>query len=164
MRIILVLFLFLQPICVLAWPSQTTHVIDGDTLVVVSNQQEAIKIRLYGIDCPEMGQADGPEAATFAELSTVGASLDVEALYNDRYGRTVAILFLPDGASLQEMLISAGFAWVDARYCKRPECQDWKELEQTARAARVGLWKQSRPIPPWEWRKGIHSRPRTRAR
>ena len=54
------LFFLLLPILLLpricfAVPATVTRVSDGDTLTVMQNG-EAVKIRVYGIDCPEQRQ------------------------------------------------------------------------------------------------------------
>ena len=135
------------------WLSDThtvAKVIDGDTLML----DDSTIIRLYGIDCPEGRQEAGDEATTVAAHLTQGQSFAVEAHGRDRYGRTVAILFLSDGSSLQEGLIRAGAAWVYPRYCKLPVCREWKIQEEAARMEQRGSWRYPHPIPPWEWRKG----------
>ncbi|OXS27893.1 MAG: hypothetical protein BCS36_11235 [Desulfovibrio sp. MES5] len=72
---------------------------------------------------------------------------------NDRYGRTVGVVILPDGASLQERLVSEGLAWVWPRYCKQAFCREWEELEEAAQREKRGLWRDETPIPPWGWRR-----------
>lgn len=129
------------------------RVSDGDTIVVNSGK-DLLKVRLYGIDCPEIEQPQGKEAKALVVLLMApgsGVQLAVEDV--DRFGRTVAIVTLPDGSILQEHLLSEGFAWVFDRYCKRPECDRWRELESAARMGGVGMWA-GEPIPPWEWRRG----------
>ncbi len=111
------------------------------------------RVRLYGIDCPEDGQEAGDAATATAALLVHEKTARMLDLGRDRYGRTVAILYLDDSSTVQAALLEAGAAWVAPRYCKRPECRDWKMLEDVARRDRRGLWQYPRPIPPWEWRK-----------
>ena len=153
MRAFLVFFLFLQVSPAWAWPGITIRVIDGDTLTIRGRQETIQRIRLYGIDCPEGNQPWGHEAAEAAWRLTEGRVLEVDEQYQDRYGRTVAILLLSEGGTVQEALLDAGAAWVAPRYCKRPECREWMDREQNARMERRGLWQYPQPVPPWEWRK-----------
>ena len=125
------------------------RIIDADTLILDS----AIKIRLYGIDCPERGQPGGVEATEAAVILALGQSVEVMEQFQDRYGRTVAIVILESGDTLQEALLQRGMAWVAPRYCKRPECDSWRDLEQSARLSRIGIWQDEYAVPPWEWRK-----------
>ncbi len=67
----------------------------------------------------------------------------------DRYGRTVGVVLLPDGRSLNHELVRAGLAWMYRRYTNDESLSD---LEEEARVARRGLWADRNPIPPWEWR------------
>ena len=97
----------------------------------------AEKIRLYGIDCPEKGQAFGKDVT-------------VKVKDTDRYGRTVGIVILPDGRSLNEELVYQGLAWWYRKYSKSPKLAT---SEMEARLAHRGLWADKNPIPPWEWRK-----------
>ena len=132
-----------------AFGATVTRIVDGDTLIL----ENVTKVRLYGIDCPEGGQEAGDEATAEALRLTLGQQFTVEEQGLDRYRRTAAILYLPDGHTLQEGLLAAGVAWVAPRYCKRPECRNWKALEDAARQERRGLWRYPQPVPPWEWRK-----------
>ena len=68
----------------------------------------------------------------------------------DRYGRTVATVYLEDGRELNLELLKAGFAWHYKRYSNR---QDYANAENQARAERLGLWAEKNLTPPWEWRR-----------
>lgn len=85
--------------------------------------------------------------ATPSELA-FGKEVTISQVEKDRYGRTVAEVILPDGRSLGHK----GFAWWFRRYA--PADKELERLEASARTARVGLWSQPNPIPPWSWRKG----------
>ena len=66
------------------------------------------------------------------------------------YGCTVAEVILADGRSLNHELVRQGFAWWYRRYAPRDLAL--ADLEAEARTAKGGIWSQSRPVPPWEWR------------
>ena len=154
--VVLLLSLLLQGFC-FAEPATVTRISDGDTLTVTQNG-EAVKVRVYGIDCPEKGQPHGEEATAFvAALLPVGSVVMVEPVERDRYGRLVGIVTLPDGSNLSETLVAQGLAWVSDKYCKREECAAWWRLMEGAENARAGLWA-GEPVPPWEWRR--HTRRR----
>ena len=110
----------------------------------------AEKIRLYGIDCPEKGQAFGSKAKQFTSEQAFGKDVTVNVKDTDRYGRTVGIVILPDGRSLNEELVYQGLAWWYRKYSKSPRLATF---EMEARLAHRGLWADKNPIPPWEWRK-----------
>ncbi len=73
----------------------------------------------------------------------------MQAVDRDRYGRTVGVVLLPDGRSLNHELVRAGLAWMYRRYT---DDQSLSDLEEEARVARRGLWADRNPNPPWEWR------------
>ena len=145
--------LLLFPCPLLAWPGLVVGISDGDTITVLRNGREQVKIRLYGIDCPEKRQAWGSRATQVTGRLCADKVVDIQEADIDRYGRTVAIITLPDGRVLQEALVAEGMAWVWPRYCKLPVCQDWSEIEAKAKESKAGLWLGAEPDPPWEWRR-----------
>ncbi len=60
---------------------------------------KAERIRLHGIDCPEKRQALGKRAKQFTSNLVFAKTVTVQALDQDRYGRTVGVVLLPDGRS-----------------------------------------------------------------
>jgi micrococcal nuclease len=70
------------------------------------------RIRLYGIDCPEGGQAYGNRAKQFTSQLVFGKSVKIVPVDRDRYGRTVADVILNDGREVGQEIVRAGFAWV----------------------------------------------------
>jgi micrococcal nuclease len=144
-------FLF-GPLSAQAWEGKVVGVTDGDTITVLQ-EKNPIKVRLYGIDCPEKRQAFGTRAKQFTSDLVFGKMVDVETVDVDRYKRTVGIVRLPDGTVVNQEIIRAGYAWVYARYCKKSICLEWKTLESEAASEKRGLWKDEKPVPPWEWRR-----------
>ncbi|MDF1553488.1 MAG: thermonuclease family protein [Deferrisomatales bacterium] len=124
-------------------------VIDGDTLEV-RRGRDVVRLRLYGIDCPEGEQPRGPAATRFAAALAVGRTVTVRVRDTDDYGRLVAEVDLPDGRSLNRELLRAGHAWWYRRYAADPELE---RLEAEARLAGRGLWGAPDPVPPWRWRR-----------
>jgi endonuclease YncB( thermonuclease family) len=121
---------------------------DGDTIKVM-HIGRAEKVRLYGIDCPEKGQAYGNKAKQFTSEMVFGKTVTVHVTDTDRYGRTVADVILPDGRVLNRELVAAGLAWWYRRYSQDASLG---QLEAEARAAQQGLWADPNPVPPWCWR------------
>jgi endonuclease YncB( thermonuclease family) len=126
---------------------------DGDTIKVL-HEGTQVRIRLYGIDTPERGQAFGRKATQFTANKVAGKTVNVIPMDTDRYGRTVALVQPPnDTVTLNEALVRSGFAWVYRKYCRADFCSDWLTHERNARSQRIGLWKDPNPIPPWEYRR-----------
>ena len=69
---------------------------DGDTITVLRDRAP-VKVRLKGIDCPEMGQDFGSRAKSVTSELAFGKVVKVHPSGQDRYGRTVANVVLPDG-------------------------------------------------------------------
>ena len=136
-----------------AWSGMVVGVTDGDTIKVMGTHNKQVKIRLYGIDTPEKGQAFGKKAKQFTSGMVFGKIVEVDPVTVDRYGRTIALVYDTDGKSLNEELVRAGFAWVYTRYCDWAICQEWEKIEAETRKAKMGLWHDPNPIPPWEFRR-----------
>ena len=152
LRLCLLSILFISlPGLSLAWSGKVIGVADGDTITVLRDKEQ-IRIRLYGIDCPERRQAFSRKAKQFTSKMVFGKVVEVEPVDIDRYGRLVALVTVFQRL-VNEELIKAGFAWVYTRYCIMPICERWKVLENEAREAKRGLWVEPNPIPPWEFRR-----------
>lgn len=121
---------------------------DGDTIKVLKGKK-AIKIRLDGIDCPEKRQAYGSRAKQFTAALAFGKTVRVNTSHQDRYERELGEIFLPDGQSLNRELLKSGMAWWYRQYSKDDSLG---ALEEAAKTAKIGLWADPHPIPPWEFR------------
>jgi micrococcal nuclease len=162
-RFLLAFLLCLAP---LAWAgdsysARVIRVVDGDTLVIEATGR-VLKVRLFGIDCPEMSQPGGEHAAWFTNNMVSGRMVEVEEHDTDRYGRTVAEITLPDNRDLNKELVKHGEAWWYAKY--DPDDTEMQQLEVNARERRIGLWEESNPLPPWEWRKAVRGSRSTSSR
>ena len=71
----------------------------------------AEKIRLNGIDAPEKGQPFTNGAKQFVSELAFDREVRVETKGQDRYGRTIGDVFLPDGRNLNQEIVKAGLAW-----------------------------------------------------
>ena len=137
-----------------------THVTDGDTLWVRAADHKELKIRLYGIDAPETrhrekpGQPFGRQASTALRSKVQAKHVSVEVRDIDRYGRLVGIVRL-NGRDINLEMVNEGWAWAYRAYLERPYASEYIEAEKKARADKSGLWKQSNPQPPWEFRRLI---------
>ena len=150
--LLLTLSLFLlSPLHAAAWTGKVIGVADGDTIKVL-HKKDAVRIRLYGIDTPEKRQAFGNKAKKYTNSLVRGKQVEIDSVTKDRYGRTVAMVFI-NGTNLNQSLIQAGYAWVYRKYCKMDVCKSWYQDENQARHTSKGLWRDPNPTPPWKWRK-----------
>jgi micrococcal nuclease len=152
-RIILTLVLILFVVSsAFAQTGKVVGVSHGDTITVLVNKTQ-VKVRLYGIDCPENGQDFGNRAKQFASEMVFGKFVTIEVIDIDRYGRSVANVLI-DGKSLNEEVVKAVYAWVYPQYCKTSVCKIWYQHESETRSNKIGLWNHTNPMPPWEFRRG----------
>lgn len=128
-----------------------TRVVDGDTIILRLADAQERTIRLYGIDAPEKGQNYADAAQAQLTDLVLGRQLRAEIRSTDRYGRDVARLFA-DAVDVNLTMVRSGYAWHYARYA--PHAVELAEAETLATAQHLGLWQESAPIPPWEYRKG----------
>jgi endonuclease YncB( thermonuclease family) len=133
---------------------------DGDTLRVTDGQQET-KIRLCGIDAPEkdqpMGVASRDHLRGLVDQGE-GGQIIVVPVEQDRYGRTVADLFVPVGEEeeihLNSQMVADGMAYHYERYsgsCPHPHIL--ARAEDRAKEQSAGLWQNPNAEKPWDYRK-----------
>ncbi len=82
-------------------------VVDGDTIDVLTNDEETIRIRLHGIDCPERGQPFSNNATQALKVSILGNVVKVVSHGQDRYDRTIGEIY-HDGTQINRALVAAG--------------------------------------------------------
>jgi endonuclease YncB( thermonuclease family) len=125
-------------------------VADGDTLTVLDDMNQQHRIRLAGIDAPEKAQPFGQAAKKMLSELCYNKEATVEVLNKDRYGRTVGDVNC-DRVNANAEMVNSGHAWVYRHYDKGFE--SFYVIEKSAKEARIGLWADESPIPPWEWRR-----------
>lgn len=122
-----------------------TRVVDGDTVVLEDGQ----KVRLIGVDTPETVdprkpiQYFGKEASAFTKAELEGRRVRLEHDWErtDKYGRTLAYIYLEDGTFFNAKLISSGYAHAYTKYPFKQEFMDlFRQLERDARENGRGLW------------------------
>jgi len=133
---------------------KVVKVSDGDTFHLLTAGNRQVKVRLYGVDAPEKGQAFGSRAQQTLSQLVFGRQVTVNSKGTDQFKRVLGIVVVQNDAGstivVNEALLQQGMAWHFTRYDKNP---DWARLQQQAKANKTGLWADSNPTPPWEWRK-----------
>lgn len=122
---------------------------DGDTVEILEGKTK-IKVRLFGIDCPEQHQDFGQKAKAFTSDMCFGKEVKVLVKGKDYFGRTLAELVLPNGKNLNQELVKEGMAW---HFKKYSSSKILEKLQSEAKSKKIGLWSHANPIPPWEFRK-----------
>lgn len=127
---------------------------DGDSLVL-STAGHQLVVRLAGIDAPELEQPWGRAARDLLRNCTAGRHVVVTVLTTDRHGRPVGVVDTK-GEDCGLAQLRAGLAWHYRAYAETlpvAQRQSYDTAERVARRARIGLWRDADPEPPWQWRR-----------
>jgi micrococcal nuclease len=130
-----------------------SSVVDGDTLGVRLAAGRSERVRLIGIDTPEVGQCLADRATKTARLLAQGRPVtligDGTQATRDRYGRLLAYVWLPRGRDLGFQLISQGLARVYVFGRPFARLAAYRRAEQTGRRQGINVWRGcGRRIPP----------------
>ena len=136
------------PVVIAEFTGKVVGISDGDTLKVLTADKIQVTIRLEGIDCPEKVQSHGDKAKAALSDLTFGKTVTVKKTGQDRYGRTLALIYVGD-LHVNDQMVADGWAWQFVKY----NCEERvAKLEKEARQAKKGLWAIANPTPPWEFR------------
>lgn len=133
-------------------------VYDGDTLLLATREESRLKVRLYGIDAPETkkpdkpGQPYGDIAKRTLMYKIMGRQVTAEIVDIDQYKRAVAVIRY-SGRDINREMVAEGMAWAYRQYLQGAYESEYINGETLARSRRAGLWRESNPQPPWEFRK-----------
>lgn len=123
-------------------------VYDGDTITVRTD--ETIKIRLHGIDSPELKQPFGQASKQAMSGLVFGKNVTVKPNKKDRYGRTIARVEA-DGRDVSITMVETGMAHWYEQYAKHDT--ELQSAQTKAKSAKLGVWSVPDAIVPWEYRK-----------
>jgi len=158
----LISFFLILPAYALEISGIVVRVLDGDTIHLLSDtklppqvkkhKDKTISIRFRGIDAPEKDQPYGQESKQNLKNLIENKKVKVDVKDIDRYGRIAGYMYL-NGKNINLEQVRQGYAWAYTEYLDRPYASEFYNAEKEARKQKLGLWKQSNPKPPWEWRK-----------
>lgn len=143
----------------------TGHVIgisDGDTLTVLIGR-ERLRVRISGIDAPELRQTFGQSARRSLYRMVFQKDVRLECHAADIDSRVCKVWVQPSdcascGATLDvgHAQLLAGMAWYFREHASGQSEEDrgrYESAESEARERHRGLWGDLHPVPPWEWRR-----------
>ena len=127
-------------------------VIDGDTVHLIDpDSDKPEKVRLIGIDAPEMYDSQrkfahplGPKSKEVLQ-NLIGESnviLEYDVTKTDRYGRTLAYVYLPDGTFLNAKMMEEGYAEILTIQPNSKYADLFFMLQQKARKDKKGIWAE----------------------
>ena len=133
-----------------AWLGVVTHVSDGDTVWVQPlHGGEVHKVRLLGIDAPEICQTWGSQSRMALHGVLQGQTVEVLGHHRDTYGRLLAQLSR-QGHDVGAWMVAQGHAW---SYSYQQQAGIYDDLQIQAQSQRRGLFADPRALPPRWFRK-----------
>ena len=119
------------------------RVVDGDTIIV----QGVGRVRLIGVDTPETVhprrpvECFGKEASAYTKrlLHAQRVRLEYDQERTDRYGRTLAYVYLSNGTFANAEIVRQGYGHAYTRFPFR-YLDDFRQYEREARQGERGLW------------------------
>lgn len=128
---------------------KVVKVSDGDTFSILTESNEQIRIRVYGIDAPEAGQAYSEKSRLYLAKMVAGRKVTIEVKSTDKYGRKVAKTKTETINDVGLEMLRAGYAW---HYSHFDNTKEYIQAEREAREKRAGLWADKNPVNPYEYR------------
>lgn len=130
---------------------KVSKVIDGDTIELLTkenpyNHITKLKIRLYGIDAPELKQAYGKEAKEYLSALVLKQEVSLIIENKDKYDRFVGTLFLK-GQDINKEMVKNGYAHAYESFSKK-----YLAEQANAKIFKLGLWQDERVMSPSEFR------------
>ena len=124
--------------------ARVTIVHDGDTVSIVRDRKEE-KVRMIGIDAPEMDQKPWGDAAkrhleSLLRKSEWRVTIEYDVEKTDQYGRTLAYVRAKDGTLLNLAMVANGFAVLYTIPPNVKYVEDLRAAQAKAREKRLGIW------------------------
>jgi micrococcal nuclease len=129
-------------------------VYDGDTVKIRFANGAERKVRLIGIDSPEMDDpredvgfmAFAAKRFAFTKLYRKKVLLSRSREVEDKYGRLLAYLSTSDGVLFNEQILRAGYAQVLRAFPHDPEMMKrFESAQKEAKREKRGLWRKGDP-------------------
>lgn len=148
------------------------RVSDGDTLTVADTSGKSISVRFACVDAPEVPHTtkerksrklvdknqfqwgEKAQQRVQALVKQGGDRVKLTVTDTDQYGRKISEVRLPDGTFIQEVLVKEGLAQVYRPYLKNcPSASILEAVEADAKKRRVGVWRDTKYVSAWDWRR-----------
>lgn len=126
---------------------------DGDTLTLLVGRQQHV-IKLAAIDAPERYQAWGDRSQTNLSRLALNQMAVAECFRFDQKGQRLCKLTV-NRADIGLAQIQSGMAWWSRQEANAQSAEDqsaYSSAELMAKLRRLGLWGDTLPVPPWEFR------------
>lgn len=132
------------------WLGVVTHVSDGDTVwVVPEGRSKKVKVRIKGIDAPELCQAWGVQSREALRAQILGQVVQVNSAELDQYGRTLGQVVWQQ-QDVGEWMVLQGHAW-SYRFHEKAGMYDAQQ--HLAKSKALGLYADPKAVRPQWFRK-----------
>ncbi len=127
--------------------ARVERIANGDSVIAVTDNQTRLRIRLLGIDAPELsyngkpGQPYAEEARDYLDHLIGGKTIQVDAYGRDQYNRVLGVLW-DEQLNINLLMVAMGYAEVYRGAPCVVHCRDLEAAEAKARKDRVGMWAQ----------------------
>ena len=122
---------------------------DGDTVFVKGGKYDGKALRLKGIDAPERTQAFSNKSRLSLVSKISKSQFKVVVHETDKYGRFLATLYVGE-RNINKEMVQEGWAWA---YRYKGVTELYEEEMKKAQQEKLGLWKDSEPMAPWDFRR-----------
>jgi micrococcal nuclease len=116
------------------------RVIDGDTIETT----QGIKVRLIGINAPEIQDLFGDQSKEHLRLLVDGKVVDLVSdnlsADSDRYSRLLRYVIV-NGTDVNKRMVEDGFAFAYLKF-RFDKSTEYLEAEKKAKASAVGIWSR----------------------
>lgn len=149
MRKILILF-FTMIVSLLSFSMNgyVVKVSDGDSFIINSYGKN-IRVRMYGVDAPELKQDYGRESKKQLENLILNKKVKLKVLYEDKYKRKIAKVYCA-GKEINLEMLKSGNVWFYEYHAKKEK--NYRKAFEKAKKEKLGLWGEKNPQNPREFR------------
>jgi endonuclease YncB( thermonuclease family) len=130
-------------------------VTDGDTITILDAGRAQHVVRLGGIDAPERAQPFGRAARENLSRLVFDKRVEARCWKVDQFRREICSVFVGQ-RDVGLAMVQEGYAWHFKRFADEQSPQEreaYSTAQESAAAARRGLWQDEDPVPPWDWRR-----------
>jgi micrococcal nuclease len=132
---------------------------DSDVIELQTEDKKTFRVRLNGIDAPEMDQLFGMKSKELLTSLVSEKTVRVVTQGEDRTGQIIGDVYFKGDKSaatdkdvhLNAHMVVNGLAWHFVRFA--PDNKTLAESEKQAREKKAGLWSEADPVAPWDWRR-----------
>ena len=126
---------------------------DGDTVRVTDESGAKVTVRLACIDAPETSQGTSGKWSTKTLKGMIqGKSITLKPQVKDRYGRTVAEIYV-GSTNINLQMVRRGAAFTYRQYLKQCDRDVYLNAESMAKREKQGVWGPYQTQLPWEYRR-----------